>query len=111
SLMERMLPCIIDGQSIPHDIVRRLFQRAINPMAFADAWEWEKTLSIACAVINKQQGGIGVALDQTIEDRSYLFGRLLAIADVLERSALRDGEKRDTNAVRYMTAFQRHPER
>lgn len=111
SLMERMLPCIIDGQSIPQDIVRRLFQRAINPMAFADAWEWEKTLSIACAVINKQQGGIGVALDQTIEDRSYLFGRLLAIADVLERSALRDGEKRDTNAVRYMTAFQRHPER
>lgn len=110
-LLERMLPCIIDGQPIPDDIVRNIFQRAINPMAFDDHWEWEKTLSIACAIINKQQGGIEVALDQTIEDRSYLFGRLLAIADVLERTALQSDEKRATNAVRYMSAFQRHPER
>ena len=46
-----------------------------------------------------------MALDVENNDRDYLFGRLLAIADVLERSAL-DLRKQDaTNAIRYMNAF------
>lgn len=51
-LMERMLPCIIDGRIIPKDIVKSAFQRASNPVAM-ERWEWEKTLSIACALIRK----------------------------------------------------------
>lgn len=110
-LMERMLPCIIDGRKVPLDIIRSAMGRASNPVAFKEEKEWEKTLSVACALINKQQGGIDVSLDQTNEDRSYLFGRLLAIADVLERRALDKSENRATNAIRYMNAFHRHPVR
>lgn len=109
-LMERMLPCIIDGLKIPQDIVRSAVQRASNPVSM-EKWEWEKTLSIACALIKKQEGNYSMALDTEINDRDYLFGRLLAIADVLERSALGKEEKRSTNAIRYMNAFSRHPER
>ncbi len=108
-LMERMLPCIIDEQKIPFDIVRSAFQRASNPVSM-ECWEWEKTLSITCALINKQEG-YNVSLDKDNSDRSYLFGRLLAIADVLERSALDSSEKRATNAIRYMNSFSQHPER
>lgn len=108
-LMERILPCIIDGKRIPIDIVRSAYNRAKNP-AGLEKWEWEKTLSIFCALINKEEG-IGVALDPDINDRDYLFGRLLAIADVLERRALGSDESRATNAVRYMNAFAQHPER
>lgn len=72
-----------------------------------ERWEWEKTLSIACALINKKEGR-SVALDTVTTDRNYLFGRMLAIADVLERRALGD-EDRPTNAIRYMNAFSRHP--
>ncbi|WP_410513835.1 type I-C CRISPR-associated protein Cas8c/Csd1 [Paenibacillus sp. BR2-3] len=107
-LMERMLPCIMDGKPIPQDIVRSAIHRASNPVSM-EKWEWEKTLSITCALINKKEG-YNVALDTEINDRSYLFGRLLAIADVLERRALED-EKRSTNAIRYMNSFSRHPER
>ncbi|MFK4301557.1 CRISPR-associated protein Csd1 [Paenibacillus sp. RC254] len=108
-LMERMLPCIVDGRRIPQDIVRSATHRASNPVAM-DKWEWEKTLSITCALINEREG-YDVALDKENTDRSYLFGRLLAIADVMERNALDKDEKRSTNAIRYMSVFSQHPER
>ncbi|MFF2908696.1 type I-C CRISPR-associated protein Cas8c/Csd1 [Paenibacillus sp. NPDC057934] len=108
-LMERMLPCIVDGRTIPEDIVRSATHRASNPVAL-EKWEWEKTLSITCALINKKER-CGMALETENLDRSYLFGRLLAIADVLERRALDADEKRSTNAIRYMNSFSRYPER
>ncbi|MGW9127690.1 type I-C CRISPR-associated protein Cas8c/Csd1 [Paenibacillus chitinolyticus] len=108
-LMERMLPCILDGDRIPADIERSAIQRASNPVAL-EKWEWEKTLSIACALINRKER-YPVALNKEITDRSYLFGRLLAVADVLERSTLDKSEVRATNAIRYMNAFSSHPER
>lgn len=110
-VMERMLPCIIDKRNVPLDIVNSVRHRASSPESM-DKWDWEKTLSIACALINKQSGeAFSVALDMDNNDRDYLFGRLLAVADVLERRALGSEETRATNAVRYMNAFSRHPER
>ncbi|WP_409273815.1 type I-C CRISPR-associated protein Cas8c/Csd1 [Neobacillus sp. SCS-31] len=108
-LMERVLPCIIDGRKVPDDIVRSAFNRAGNPVSM-ERWEWEKTLSIACSLINKREE-MDVALDKENTDRNYLFGRLLAIADVLERNALGSNESRATNAVRYMNSFSKNPER
>lgn len=108
-LMERMLPCIIDERPIPLDIVRSSIQRASNPVGMEN-WEWEKTLSITCALVNKKEG-YGVSLNTEATDRSYLFGRMLAIADVLERNALGKEEKRATNAIRYMNAFAQRPGR
>ncbi|SES30003.1 type I-C CRISPR-associated protein Cas8c/Csd1 [Salipaludibacillus aurantiacus] len=108
-LMERMLPSIIDGRKIPADIVKSAFYRASNPLAM-DKWEWEKTLSIACSLFNHKEG-YDVRLAQEETNRDYLFGRLLAIADVLERRALGNEENRATNAIRYMNSFSRHPAR
>lgn len=108
-VMERMLPCIVDDRIVPSDIVSSAIHRASSPESM-EKWEWEKTLSITCALISKQKVGFNVALDSDNQDRDYLFGRLLAVADVLERRALGD-ETRATNAIRYMNAFSRHPER
>src|SRR5699024_1063748 len=108
-LMERMLPSIIEGRNVPKDITRSAFYRASNPVAMEN-WEWEKTLSVTCALINKEER-LGVALDNNITDRDYLFGRMLAVADVLERSAMGSEERRPTNAVRYMNTFAKHPAR
>lgn len=108
-LMERMLPCIVDERDIPADIVTSVFHRASNP-AGMEKWEWEKTLSIACAIWNRREGKT-VALDKENRQRDYLFGRMLAVADVLERRALGKEETRATNAIRYMNAFARHPQR
>ncbi|MFC7677837.1 type I-C CRISPR-associated protein Cas8c/Csd1 [Paenibacillus sp. GCM10028914] len=108
-LMERMLPCVIDDRAIPRDIISSAFHRASNPVSM-EKWEWEKSLSITCALINRQEE-YPLALDTDNNNRDYLFGRLLAVADVLERRALGADEKRSTNAIRYMNSFSRHPER
>jgi CRISPR-associated protein Cas8c/Csd1, subtype I-C/DVULG len=108
-LIERMIPCIVDGRKVPRDIIDNVFRRASSPVSM-EPWEWEKTLSIACALINREhKGGFNVGLNEDLNDRDYLFGRLLAVADVLERAALE--EDRATNAIRYMNAFSRHPAR
>ncbi|GGH79897.1 CRISPR-associated protein Csd1 [Pullulanibacillus pueri] len=112
-LMERMLACIVDGQKIPLDVIRSALARASNPVSM-DEWEWTKTLSITCALLKKhyEKEEYDVALDVNCKERDYLFGRLLAIADVLEKRALYSAdEKRATNAIRYMNAFSRHPAR
>lgn len=108
-LMERLLPCILEGRTIPIDIINSAYYRISNPVAM-DKWEWEKSLSITCALVNQKEG-INVGLDKSNNDRDYLFGRLLAIADVLERNAMDDNEGRATNAIRYMNAFSNHPAR
>lgn len=107
-LMSRMLPCIIDGRKIPSDIVRSALNRASNPVSM-DRWEWLKTLSITCALLNRQED-LGVTLNNDINDRSYLFGRLLAVAHNLESWAINtQGASRRTNAERYMVNFSNKP--
>ena len=107
----RILPCIIDGQRIPRDIVESAVRRACNRIAL-DEWEWNKTLSIACSLYKKHHSkeDYNMALDENRKTRDYLYGRLLAIADRLEGTALyKAKEKRDTNAARYMQLFADHP--
>ena len=51
-----------------------------------------------------------MALDRNRTTRDYLYGRLLAVAEYAERSALdKAGEKRPTNAERLMQRFADNP--
>lgn len=52
-----------------------------------------------------------VALDETNRNRDYLFGRMLAVADQLERSTFKGDERgsRITNAMKYMEVFSMRP--
>ncbi len=109
--VERLLPCIIDGQQIPRDVVDSAVRRACN-RAGMEAREWSKTLSIACALFRKfnEKEGYNMALDEERKTRDYLYGRLLALADTLEQWALnKAGEDRQTNAARLMQRFADHP--
>ena len=110
--IKRLLPCIVDGQPIPHDLVESTVRRASNRTGLED-WEWEKTLSIACSLYRKSKEGkekYTMSLDENRTTRDYLYGRLLALADSLESWALREaGEKRETTAARLMQRFAEHP--
>lgn len=111
STVERIIPCIIDGQPIPRDIVESVVRKASNRVALEN-WQWNKILSIACALYkkHKEKEDYGMALDETRSTRDYLYGRLLAIADRLEEHALYKAEKgRATNATRFMQQFSQHP--
>lgn len=105
-----MIPSILDGQRIPKDIVNNVVHRASNPVAM-EPWEWGKTLSIACSVYKESKGGMyEMVLENERKSRDYLFGRLLAVADLLESAALREaGENRQTTAIRLMQRFSEFP--
>ncbi len=120
--IKRLLPCIVDGQPIPRDLVESVVRRASNRVGIRnpddkkyrgdEEYTWKKTLSIACALFRKHKGKekFAMSLDETRTTRDYLYGRLLAIADDLEEIALyKAKEKRATNAARYMQQFSQRP--
>lgn len=109
--VERLLPCIIDGRSVPRDLVESSVRRAANRQGLEN-WEWEKTLGIACALFrgHHKKRSYQMALEQGKTSRDYLFGRLLAIAEQIERRALKlADEERDTIAAKLMQRFSDHP--
>jgi CRISPR-associated protein Csd1 len=118
--VERLLPCIIDGQLVPRDLVESVTQRACNRLGmerkkrngktYED--EWEKVLGIACALFKgyHKKRGYQMALELNRTTRDYLYGRLLAIAENIEKFALdMTKESRDTTAAKLMQRFADHP--
>ena len=109
--VERLLPCIVDGQRVPRDLVDSSVRRA-SRRGGLEAWEWEKALGIACALYkgSHSERNYDMALEEDRTSRDYLYGRLLAVADRIEGYALRIAdEKRDTAAARLMQRFSDHP--
>lgn len=110
TLIKRIIPCILDGDRIPYDVVESVVRRASNPVSM-ERWEWSKTLSVACSVYKQYSGGkYELTLERDRRSRDYLYGRLLAMADLMEGAALRDaGESRQTTAIRMMQRFSEMP--
>lgn len=109
--VERLLPCIIDGQAIPRDLVESTVRRTFN-RAGLEHWEFEKNLGIACALFKGyfNERSYQMALEPNRTTRDYLYGRLLAIAEHIEGRALHiAGEKRDTSAAKLMQRFADRP--
>lgn len=114
--IERILPCIIDGKNIPVDIMKSAVYRATASVSL-EFWEANKVRSIACALVcgyyARKGESITMGLDKNCSDRSYVFGRILACAEQVERHGQRlsgaDANMRVTNAERLMVAFTKRP--
>jgi CRISPR-associated protein Csd1 len=109
--IERLLPCIVDGRTVPRDLVAACAQQAANP-AGMKRWEWERCLGIACSLVrsSRREENYSMSLEEGRNSRDYLFGRLLAIAEKIESYALYLAkESRDTTAERLMQRFSDHP--
>ncbi len=118
NFMERLIPSIIEGVQIPIDFVNCAFERARNRSG-KKSWEWEKCLGVACALYRGSQirnpdtskrKEFKMALETDNTSRDYLYGRLLAIAERIEDTALRvSGINRPTAACRLMQRFSDRP--
>lgn len=115
STVERLLPCIVDGAQMPRDLVESCVRRACN-RAGLEKWEWPEVLGVACALYKGYHNRLSkekeydMTLDTERRTRDYLYGRLLAAAEYIERTALEMAdEKRPTNAERLMQRFADHP--
>lgn len=128
-LYARLLPVISGGKSvhIPYDLVQKSFQVACNPFANyrpedgekIRSANWQRNIGVACALYKgwrarhhdlSQRRTYPMSLDTENRSRDYIFGRLLAVAEHLERTALRiANETRATNAENYMQRFVMRP--
>lgn len=119
-LYARLLPVIAGGNGIgfPYDLVQKSFQMACNPNG-CEHWEWQRNIGVACALYRgycarhydlSKRRVYKMSLDVENRSRDYLYGRLLAVAENVESYALYlAGEKRTTNAERYMQQFASRP--
>lgn len=109
--VERLLPVILDQRPMPFDIVQKALARASNPYSFESTTQFEQAVEVACSIMKYHfKGEHTVTVQEQNTNRSYLFGRLLAVAEIIERNAQLE-DKRTTNAMRYMNAFQMNPQR
>lgn len=112
---KRLLPCIWYGSNIPYDYVNLAVVKASNPLAYKERKNWERVLTLACSMVKKDEKDRNkeewnVALDKSAKDRSYLYGRLLAVADRIEYMTYDAKDNgRITNAKRYMSTFSQRP--
>ncbi|WP_304635770.1 type I-C CRISPR-associated protein Cas8c/Csd1 [uncultured Oscillibacter sp.] len=111
--MQRLVACRVDKAPFPLDIERALAEKASHLLLY-EGENRQKLLFTACAAIRKYRCDHlkeewDMALDKNCSDRSYLFGRLLAIADAIENNTYTDEDRRETNAIRMQKAFTLRP--
>lgn len=109
---------ILNGRPLPEHIFRALVTQASEPMKF-DTYH-EPILRTACAAVRQrllthnQEGEAKMELNKESTDRSYLFGRILAVEDAIEQTVLDrkrnvSDSNRETNARRLWNAYANHP--
>lgn len=109
---QKVMNCILNAQPVPRDIIHAITIKASTPLAYSRG-NHERILSTACALIKKYYEDKGAEIKMTLDycetDRSYLFGRLLAVAEKAERATYSKEDAREPNAIRLQSAFVHHP--
>ena len=113
NLFVKMIGYLIDGARIPKSISKQLAVNIRQRHRYDKTWK--NLVFVAQGILNSErQGGYNYMLDKGITNRSYLYGRLLAIYDLIEQATFirEDGKgenERMTNAQTYWTAYNRTP--
>lgn len=111
---QKLLACMIEGSPVPMDIVRALTQKASAPLAYDNNGRI-RMLSTACAMIRKYRNDLAkkeewtMKLDPANTDRSYLFGRLMAVMEKAERDTYNQDEGREPNAIKMQSVYCERP--
>ena len=128
----RLLQTIINESPIPNDILKNAIRVVSNKEGIINRKtdkskqeeekhvqkrnviedKWSELLSTTCALYRKNnpKENYQMALEEQRTTRDYLYGRLLAVADVIERDFLAAREeKRETNATRLFSLFANKP--
>lgn len=112
--IQRLLDCKVSGGRFPPDIVQILCRRASTPQLF-DTAIWRKIVFAACAAMQKynsdmKQGGNEMSWELSHKDRSFQFGRLLAVMERAEQDYYaQTQENRQTNAIKFMSEYRQRP--
>jgi CRISPR-associated protein Csd1 len=114
---QRLMACRLEQSKFPYDIEQAVVKKASNLQIYEDDTR-KQLLFVACAIIKKYRYDTfkeewKMSLEPSKQDRSYQFGRLLAVLEKVEQDAYKtykDDEKRETNAMRMQAVFSQRPQ-
>lgn len=118
-IMMKLVASRLEKARIPTDIERALVKKAGTLMLYDDSktssWLRSKLLFTTCAVIKKHRHDYyreewDMALEKEKKDRSYQYGRLLAVLEKAERDTYGVDEDREPNAIRMQSVFTQRPQ-
>ena len=112
--MQRLLLCRLERSPFPADMMRSAVQKCSSLQLYDNKQNRDKQLFTTCAIIKKYRYDRfkeewNMALEPEKKDRSYQFGRLLAVLEKAERDAFDTDEKREPNAMRMQALFVKRP--
>lgn len=104
---QNILTALVEGRSIPENFEKALTVNIRHRQNYDNTWMEVKFCALA---VLKDKGGFKDAmLNRENTDRSYLFGRLLALFERMEASTFGEKEERSTNAEKMWTSYTNHP--
>lgn len=109
-LHESLLSALLNGQPIPAHILKRIEQNLKYPKRYPKQWRY--LVNQGLALLNRKD--YQPMVDNSETNRSYLFGRLLAVYERIEATKYSLDENdnaRETNAQRLWTTCINRPER
>lgn len=112
-IAQRLIFCRIDKSKFPYDIMRAAVEKSGNIQIYDKSLR-NKILFTTCAIIKKYRHDnfkeeCKMALEENKLDRSYQYGRLLAILEKAEKDTYSPEEKRESNAIRMQPVFVKRP--
>lgn len=105
---QKLLECKLNGKPFPRDVMQKLCENA-SRLYLYDKKTKKRILATAHAAIRKYhidnyKEDVSMSLEEDKKDRSYQYGRLLAVLERIEEKACEKKEKsdkgRETNAIR-----------
>ena len=111
--VQRLLNCKLDKNPFPMDLMRMIVQKT-SRLGCYNLRNRNNLLFITCAAVRKYwidrfKEEWSMSLEPDKKDRSYQYGRLLAVLEKAESDTYTQGEERDTNAIRMQSIFVQRP--
>lgn len=113
--IQRLLLCRLEKAPFPADIMRSAVQKCGMLQLYDEAsFNRQKMIFVTCAIIRKYKFDHNkeewlMALEPEKKNRSYQFGRLLAVMEKAERDTYEPNVKREPSAIRMQAIFVKRP--
>ncbi|WP_445621995.1 type I-C CRISPR-associated protein Cas8c/Csd1 [Lacticaseibacillus paracasei] len=123
-VMTQLVSAVISGRALPDDIYRAAFRRIKHPLGYSDSPQgtagtqiWENDMCKHAALIGYRNGGGNeMTTEELNRDRSYVFGKLFAVMNEVEKLSMNIQRQRNssvtdrqTTAMRFMTNYMERP--
>lgn len=105
--IRNLVTCIVEGRSLSANYIHSADLNCRNRLKYSKSWQ--NLLFVSLSILNKQKEEFKEMVDRDKNNRSYLFGRLLAVYERIEASTFDIDTKRTTNAEKLWTSYTNNP--